>query len=139
MLVHLTYDYRPPQIEDQTINLLMIDDDPVFGAIFTEIAEDYLCTCEVIESPYEFELVEQLDFDLVLLDFQLGETNGLQVAPMIQKRYPHTPIVLISSNSDISEIHSSIPEVYEFLPKSITPNEIIRQSLEIINQLKYKN
>jgi DNA-binding response OmpR family regulator len=124
--------YLSPKADHIVPKILLIDDDIIYGALISEHAMDFDCECDVICSPDDLEFVVDSDYDLILLDYQLGPFNGLQVAPLVADFFGRTPIVLISSNTDIAEIQTSLPEVFEFLPKSIAPREIIKKSIEII-------
>ena len=48
------------------------------------------------------EISEQ-DFDLILLDIELPDGNGLEFCTQAQAKSPETPIFIITSHSDLSE------------------------------------
>ena len=138
-MIQLHHEYVPTEVKISDYQIFLIDDDPVFSNILCEAAQESFCNLEFICSPFELEYAASDTYDLILLDFQLGPTNGLNIVPSIAENFPRTPIVLISSNRDISELELTIPEIYDFLIKSESPHDILRRSKELIDQLNMKH
>ena len=118
---------------------LLIDDDPVYSEIFEETAENLGCSVRILNDCKYLEYFSYEYFDMIFLDYQLGDSNGLQLAPSISEIFEGTPIVLISSNTNITEMQMTAPEITEFLPKTLTPDEIVDMGLIILEKLKVKH
>ena len=53
------------------------------------------------------ELPEQ-EFDLVLVDVSLPDTNGIELVAMIHEKYPHIPSLVISGHNTSLYINRSL-------------------------------
>jgi DNA-binding NarL/FixJ family response regulator len=64
-------------------------------------------------------MAESLHPDIALVDLQLGEESGLEVARLLAQRVPSTRVLLIStySQEDVGELLRESPAV-GFLPKT---------------------
>jgi DNA-binding NarL/FixJ family response regulator len=69
--------------------------------------------------PDALRQAEALRPDVVLVDVQLGEEDGLEVARQLDERVPGTGVVLISTHSreDVTELAADSPAA-GFLPKT---------------------
>ncbi|PAY01557.1 hybrid sensor histidine kinase/response regulator [Pseudoalteromonas sp. HM-SA03] len=93
-----------PQESVSEVNVLLIEDDE----------DDYILTLDYLESipNFKFNLVwqsqyhqalealESNSFDLCLLDYQLGPQTGLGVLKEARARQVHTPIIMLTGQSD---------------------------------------
>lgn len=80
------------------------------------------------------ELLELTEFDLVLCDFRLDNTDGKVMLVKIKERYPHMPVIIITGYSDI-KIAVEVMKLgaYDYVTKPLFPDEIIltiRKALE---------
>jgi CheY-like chemotaxis protein len=82
------------------------------------------------------DLVEQEAFDLVFLDLQLPDLNGLQVLAAMRERAILTPVVLISAYGK-PEIEDSLQQLgcFGFLPKPFTPSEVRIAAARALNEV----
>lgn len=77
-------------------------------------------------------LQQQADFNLVLLDYQLGQDNGLDVLTQIKAQHPQLPVAIMSGLENAPSIVRSLGEgAAGFIPKSHTPTELA-SALEVI-------
>lgn len=86
------------------VNVLLIEDDE----------DDYVLTLDYLESIANFkfnlvwhsqynqalEALESNDYDLCLLDYQLGPKTGLSILKEAKARDVHTPIIMLTGQSD---------------------------------------
>ncbi|WP_130735698.1 response regulator transcription factor [Flavobacterium sp. J27] len=107
-------------------NTIIIDDHKLFAEGLARILSDIelVQLQDVIAS--EKELPELLDcIDLILLDIQLKEENGLDIAKRIKTNYPQIKIIFISMfdpKALVQEIKRS--EANGFIPKSTDAKEV---------------
>jgi len=89
------------------LNLLLIDDDPIFGAGLRVVAPQFpdLQSIAIARSPQDALQILQSGeppVTLVILDLGLGRLpndgiSGLELCEQLKTQYPHLPILLLSS------------------------------------------
>ncbi|MGK0186417.1 MAG: NtrC-family two-component system response regulator AlgB [Verrucomicrobiales bacterium] len=71
--------------------------------------------------------LKEAEFELVLLDLQLGDENGLDVLVEIRKRYPRIPVVMFTANASIeTAVEATRRGALEYLEKPFTPDQLRR-------------
>ncbi|MAS92969.1 MAG: sigma-54-dependent Fis family transcriptional regulator [Verrucomicrobiales bacterium] len=64
-------------------------------------------------------------FDLVLLDLNLGDENGLDVLAELQKRFPRIPVVMFTAEATIDSAVKAIQiGAMDYLEKPFTPDQL---------------
>ena len=72
------------------------------------------------------------DFDLVLLDLQLGDENGFDLLTEFRAGYPALPVVVVSASDRVSDVIRSIDlGAMGFVPKRAT-NETLFEALHVV-------
>lgn len=72
------------------------------------------------------------DFDLVLLDLQLGDASGFDVLVEMRKAHPALPVVVISASDRASDVIQSIDlGAMGFVPKRAS-NETLLEALRLV-------
>lgn len=73
-------------------------------------------------------------FQLVLLDYRLPDTTGMDVLLEMKKTHPDTPVIIMTSFSDIRTAVKAIKVgAFEYITKPVNPDEllmIVRQALK---------
>lgn len=115
-----------PEVRWPTLRFLWIDDDPldlIYGRELLQSLEDEgfgveLETCSDPEAA--LKLVERTGFDLILIDYQLGASDGLLWIPRFRRLLPEARIALHSHRSS-GAIHAAALQVGAdfFFPKPL--------------------
>jgi DNA-binding NarL/FixJ family response regulator len=72
------------------------------------------------------------DFDLVLLDLQLGDANGFDLLTEFRAGYPAIPVVVVSASDRASDVIRSVDlGAMGFVPKRAT-NETLFEALHMV-------
>ena len=87
----------------QKLNIFYVDDDACSRLMLTSILEDIgYKVIAVDDSADALDLLEGAPFDLILLNYQLLDMTGADLAREIRGMYPHAPIVLLSGEAVLS-------------------------------------
>lgn len=87
------------------IKVLFVDDDVALGTIVTAALDSsgyevyYQSSLTAIQS-----VLRELRPDIVILDVEIGQKNGIEVTPELKKIAPEIPILFVSSHVDSAEV-----------------------------------
>jgi len=111
------------------MKILLVDDHPLFLEGMRGVLQklDEAVSIHTSGSCEEaLALVDNDDFDLVLLDINLPGMSGLDGLQQIRDQLPATPLVVLSASEDRSKVLSAIElGAKGFIPKSSTPDIMI--------------
>jgi DNA-binding NtrC family response regulator len=83
-------------------NILVVDDEKLIRWSLKESLQQEGYTVKAVEDGRKaFQAVAEEPFDLVLLDYMLPDTNGLEVLKEIRKTLPDLLVVMITSHSSV--------------------------------------
>ena len=112
--------------------MLVVDDHAGFRASVRELleAEGFEVVGEAVDAASGIEAARSLRPDLVLLDIQLPDTDGILASRRIAELNGRTAVVLTSS-CDIADIATALAEspARGFIPKSELSGGTIRELL----------
>ena len=76
--------------------------------------------------PVAWNCLKTVDFDLVLCDFRLEDTDGREMLKNIKTQYPKTGVIIITGYSDIKMAVELIKMgAYDYITKPLYPDEIL--------------
>ncbi len=83
-----------------------------------------------LESNNGFSLLKDLettDVDIALIDLIMPVIGGYETAVMIQRKFPHVKIIILSMNNDAKTIYDLVEQadIKGFLPKSVNKAELL--------------
>jgi DNA-binding NarL/FixJ family response regulator len=118
------------------MKVLLIDDHPLILSALTTVIEGLDESVEVIgadsAAAARLELGRHADFDLVLLDLQLGDASGFDVLDEFRAAYPALPVVVISASDRASDVIRAIDQgAMGFVPKR-AGTELLSQALKLV-------
>ena len=94
------------------MKVLLIDDHPLIlsalQTIIQGLGEHVSVVCADSARAAREMLSVQSDFDLVLLDLQLGDADGFDVLVEFRAAYPALPVVVVSASDRSSDVIRSI-------------------------------
>jgi two-component system, NtrC family, response regulator len=116
--------------------LLIIDDDPKICKVLTQLAEEMgheaSCTYTLDNG---LSLSKSYDYDLILLDLEFPEGNGLQILPNLLKA-PSQPEVIIITGSGVQGGELAFKcGAWDYVQKPFSPKEL---TLPISRALQYR-
>ena len=111
------------------MKVLLVDDHPLILAalqtIIQGLGEHVTVVCASTAREARELLVSTPDFDLVLLDLQLGDADGFDVLVEFRAAYPALPVVVVSASDRSSDVIRSIDlGAMGFVPKRASNNTL---------------
>lgn len=118
------------------MRVLLIDDHPLILAALQTVIQGLGEGVQVLGADSAAQARETLqarqDFDLVLLDLNLGDASGFDVLEEFRALYPSLPVVVISASDRASDVIRAIDQgAMGFVPKR-TSNEVLAQALKLV-------
>jgi CheY-like chemotaxis protein len=109
------------------VNILLLDDSKVARMAARRILAEALpdvVVADTGEIPRVFELVAETAFDLVLIDYNMPEENGLSLAERLKAAYPALRMALLTANIQESVVQRAQALGMILLPKPLRPDAI---------------
>lgn len=118
------------------MKVLLIDDHPLILSALQSVIQglgDNLAVVGVSSARAAREaLVADADFDLVLLDLQLGDADGFDVLSEFRAAYPALPVVVVSASDRASDVIRAIDlGAMGFVPKRAS-NDTLFEALRMV-------
>ncbi|HYH21277.1 MAG TPA: response regulator transcription factor [Azospirillum sp.] len=122
--------------EQPLSNVLIADDHPLFREALRQVAGavfDQCRFCEASSIEQAQMLLEDEDFDLILLDLHMPGMNGFTGLVMLRNRAPATPIVVVSAEEGRESIQEAITYgASGYIPKSLTREQMANAVREVL-------
>jgi two-component system response regulator DegU len=113
------------------INIAIADDHRIFRRSLTRLIHDTSDIRVVLEASDGSELLEKLssfedDIDIILLDIQMPNMDGLQCLKVLQKQYPNINIIILSQLSSEHYLKQALKNgVHGYFTKDSDPDELL--------------
>lgn len=107
------------------IKVLMVEDDLELAEVIIRYLKPYNIEVQNTDSPYMgLSLLNQQDFDLMILDLTLPEMDGLEVIIKVREQF-NIPIIISSARDDILDKVMGLDRgADDYLPKPYDPREL---------------
>lgn len=87
------------------MKILFIDDDLLLGQIITTaLAEEGYEVCYQNSLAAMIAVAEEVKPDIVVLDVEIGEADGIEAIPQVHRVLPGVPVIIVSSHTQASEV-----------------------------------
>jgi len=118
------------------MKVLLVDDHPLILSALQTVIRGLGDDVTVVGAGSAREARDTLkadaDFDLVLLDLQLGDANGFDVLAELRDTYPALPVVVVSASDRASDVIRSIDMgAMGFVPKRAS-NDTLFEALRLV-------
>ena len=116
------------------MRILIVDDEESVADIFQLILEDGGHTVDTASSGQEALSLAESHYDLVVLDIDLHDISGDQVAKTIVKRHADVKIVLMTGYPELIEsIRAMEIDIADILVKPFSPDVLQRLIREVLS------
>ncbi|MCP5063122.1 MAG: sigma-54-dependent Fis family transcriptional regulator, partial [Ignavibacteriae bacterium] len=134
--------------------ILSIDDDLNFLKSLKQFLELKGLHVETLSNSTEaFDVIQERDFDCILLDVKMPGLNGVDLLKIAVHKYPPIPVIMVSGQSNINIAVESLKNgAYDFIEKPVDPeklfhtikNALYKQTLtkekeNLLSELKGRN
>src|SRR5580658_7558463 len=88
-----------PSRENKDVRILVVDDNAAVRRYLRGVLEQHDCwrVCDEAQNGQEaVDRFRQIQPDVIVLDFQMPEMNGLDAARIISQQSPETPILMVT-------------------------------------------
>jgi two-component system response regulator HydG len=108
-------------------NILLIEDDRTFSRILEGfLSKNKYAVIPCFGGQEGLKSFFSKTFDLVLLDYRLPDTNGLEVLSKMKQSAPEVPIIIMTSFSDVATAVKAIKAgAFEYITKPVNPDELL--------------
>lgn len=118
------------------MKILLVDDHPLILSALKAVVQGFAENVSVqgVETAAAARetLAADADFDLTLLDLQLGDADGFELLAELRAAYPALPIVVVSASDRTSDVIRSIDMgAMGFVPKRAS-NDTLLEALRLV-------
>lgn len=125
------------------ITISIADDHQLFRQGITSLLNTIEGITIVHETENGTDLLKKLQFkpcDIVLMDINMPELDGIACAKIIKKEYPTIKIIMLSMHADHETIQAAIKVGIDgYLPKNTGKDELKRAIVDVKNGNRYFN
>ena len=123
---------------DDALTIMLVDDHALFRAGLAVLIRKMPEVTDVVEHGTGKEalqaIIENPDLDLVMLDYNLQDTNGIEVLKHVKAQFPELPVILLSASQDASLIQLALREhASGFIVKTATPDVMLSAVQLVLN------
>ncbi len=107
--------------------ILIIDDEINIGLLLSKfLTRNSFIVETATNGNSAMEYLSKDKYDLVLCDYRLEDTDGMQMLIKIKESYPRTGVIIITGYSDIKLAVELIKlGAYDYITKPLYPDEIL--------------
>lgn len=122
-------------------DILLIEDDRTFSRILEGFLTKHNFSVTAVQNGKDgLSAFQKGHVDLVLLDYRLPDTQGLEVLVEMKGTRPEVPVVLMTSFSDIRTAVKAIKAgAFEYITKPIIPDELLLLLKQALRKPKHSS
>ena len=110
--------------------ILVVDDDPTFGRIMQQVASKKGSAVTYCKSVDELSMLSSWDFDVIVMDYDLGSITGFEVTDYLEKSSSAEVPVILVSQTRLRGSQKWPQTIREFVHKGLGPFAILDAAFE---------
>jgi len=111
------------------VRIMIVEDHPLFGTGLKrvlELEEDFRIIAEAKSGAEAVKMAEELRPDVIIMDINLPEMNGLQATREITSRMDNVAVIVVTAYHDDEQLfHALRAGAMAYYPKDVTATELI--------------
>lgn len=110
----------------QQAHILIVDDEPAVRMMLEAALRSHGYRTLSVGSGLEARAqIDQTEFDIVLLDLRLGDSDGIDILQEIKQRWPSTEVILLTAHGSINSAIAALRQgAYDYLLKPAQIHDI---------------
>ncbi|MEQ9619526.1 MAG: response regulator [Deltaproteobacteria bacterium] len=116
--------------------ILIVDDEAAIRSLFVEALEEFGYSCDVARNGLECleKFSSDRNYDVVLLDVQMPELNGIETLRKLKRYTPDMSIIMVSASREIENVRDALKEgAYDYIFKPFNVMDVdlvIKRAIE---------
>jgi len=108
-------------------SILVVDDEPNYLIVLSELLREEGFEVYTASGGMEaFEVVKEVDLDLVITDMQMPEVDGLQLLQEVKKVNSELPVIIITAYAEVEKAVAAMQAgAFSYLAKPFSNDELI--------------
>lgn len=121
--------FEPDAVLPKSISILVVDDDDLVRKMLVDLllSRGY----ETHAAPHgaaALQVIERLAVDIVLIDYQLPDTNGIDLMLRLREKLPSLLCLLVTGFGTIERaVEAMHAGAWDFIPKPVTPGMLLEK------------
>jgi DNA-binding NtrC family response regulator len=105
---------------------MILDDEEVVGKRLGPALDKMGCQTETFVEPAQaLKRLEDNEFDVVVTDIRMDQTDGIQVLEQVKARWPRTKVVVISGYATLEVAREALAKgAFDLLAKPFKPEDL---------------
>lgn len=112
------------------IEVLLVDDHRIFREGLRASMNDYEFVSvvgEAVDGQDALEKIKQLSPAVILIDLNMPNMSGLEVTPIIRRRYPNTKVIALTMHDNREYVSEALRcGAHGYVLKDATPEQVVR-------------
>ena len=120
-------------------NILIVDDEEVVRLSHLRSLQGTDCNARAaVDGKQALQVMEQDQFDVVLLDLRMPDLDGMDVLKTIKQRWPNSEVVVITGYPCLESAKEALRlGAFDYLTKPLGPAEIVKAAHGAMNQKRW--
>ena len=117
-------------------SILIVDDEEVVRRSHLRSLEETGCHTEAAQDGYQaLQVMEERDFDVVLLDLRMPGLDGMDVLKIIKERWPESEVVVITGYPTLESAKQALRlGAQNYIAKPVGPDDVLKAANEAMTQ-----
>jgi DNA-binding NtrC family response regulator len=124
--------------KSNSIKLLLVDDEEEFLMSSSQALSRRGFEVDIaLNGVTALEMIEQSNYDLVVLDVKMPDIDGIEVFRQINKKIPDLPVILLTGHSSFQDaFQTSKNGIADYISKPVDMEELAERIREAVNKAK---